>query len=463
MNKTLLLILCDFLLLNLLALTHWERVEPNRNRTYVKNTQKTEGESPGPANDLVDLMRVSLEDEKRAREQVAGQLQETKEQLQKRETELDSTQKEKAAIAGDLQKKTEEARQIEERADAAARDAEARKLRIEQLQRDLQQREQEAARQKDSIAKLETEQATARETIEGLNVKVKVAEQEKQLLRDNLESAKNEVVAIREEKQKIQEQAGVLAEGVGKLADSSTALTKEIRENRPINANTLFAEFLDNQISADLVSRREGLLGTITMPKSVKTVLISDGTSIYALMHATDTPLSYNPPIEYVGFEGKLHRPSGDVAVSSIAYYQHDPRVALIPIDAEEATRLGTRVYSLAADPFKFPEAVLVSSNGRYYGEVEFKLDASTPRYVKMKSHILSRLFGDFSPSTGDLVFSKTGELLGIMVNSTYCAVLLELPILTRVPTGENPAGLGTRDKLAAVDDALERLPAKVQ
>ena len=30
MNRTLLLILCDFLLLNLLALTRWEKAEPSR-------------------------------------------------------------------------------------------------------------------------------------------------------------------------------------------------------------------------------------------------------------------------------------------------------------------------------------------------------------------------------------------------------------------------------------------------
>lgn len=462
MNKTLLLILCDFLLLNLLALTRWEQVTPERNRTYVKAAQKEEGESPGPANDLVDLMRVSLEDEQKAREAVAGQLESTKEQLENRETQLSATEKEKAAIAADLQKKTEEAQRIEERAEAAARDAEARRLRIAQLQRDLEQREQEAARQKEAVDRLEREQAVARDKIEGLNVAVKVAEQEKRLLRDNLEAAKSEVITIREEKQKIQEQAGVLAEGVGKLADSSTELTKEIRDNRPINANTLFADFLANQISADLQTRRSGLLGAITSSSSTKTVLISDGTNIYSIMHASDTPLSFDPPIEYESFHGTLHSPAGDVAVSAIAYYQHDPRVALVPVDAATATRLGTRVYSLASDPFKFPEAVLVSSNGRYYGEIEFKLDASTPRYVKMKSHILSRLFGDFSPSKGDLVFSKTGELLGMMVSSTYCAVLLELPILTRVPTGDNAAGLGTRDKLDAVRTALSRVSAKV-
>lgn len=463
MNKTLLLILCDFLLLNLLALTRWEQVEPERNRTYAQPTQAREGESPGPATDLVDLMRVSLEDERQQREQVASQLESTKEELESRSSQLTQTEQERAAIAADLQRKTEEARQIEERAEAAARDAEARRLRIAQLQRDLELREQEAARQKEAVEKLEREGAVARDRIESLNVAVKVAEQEKLLLRENLEAAKTEVTAIREEKQVIQEQAGVLAEGVGKLADKSGELTREIRENRPINANTLFAEFLDNQVAADLESRRSGLLGPIVNTKSVRTILVSDGTNVYALLHASDTPLTYDPPLEYQAFSGTLRRPAGEAAVTAVAYYQHDPRVALLPVDAATATRLGTRIYSLGSDPFKFPEAVLVSSNGRYYGEVEFKLDAGTPRYVRMKSKILTRLFGEFSPSTGDIVFSKTGELLGVMVNSTYCAILLELPVLTRVPAGDNAAGLGTREKLAEVRTALLRLPVKVQ
>lgn len=468
MNRTLLLILCDFLLLTLLALTRWEQVEPERNRAYTQPASQEEGESPGPANDLVDLMRVSLEDEKAERERVAGQLEATREQLETRETELTQTEQEKAAIAADLRRTTEEARRIEERAEAAARDAEARRLRIVQLQRDLELREQEASRQKEDIARLEREQASARERIEGLNVAVKVAEQEKVLLRENLDAAKAEVITIREEKQRIQEQAGVLAEGVGKLADSSSELTREIRENRPINANTLFAEFLDNQVTADMETKRSGLLGPITTTKSLRTVFVSDGTNIYALMHASDTPLSYEPPVEYDSFKGVLRKTTGGTsgevaAVASIAYHMKDPRVALVPVDAATASRLGARVYKLASDPFKFAEAVLVSNNGRYYGETEFKLDASTPGYVKMSTRILTRLFGEFSPSRGDLVFSKTGELLGVMATSSYCVVLLDLPVLTRVPAGENPNGLGTREKLSAVNSALSQLPAKVQ
>jgi hypothetical protein len=463
MNRTLLLILCDFLLLTLLALTRWEQVEPERTRAYAQPTQAEEGESPGPANDLVDLMRVSLEDERQQREQVASQLEQTQQQLESREGQLSQTEQERAAIAADLERKTEEARQIEERAEAAARDAEARRLRIAQLQRDLEQREQDSTRQLAELEKLTKEQTAAREQIEGLNVAVKVAEQEKLMLREGLEAAKSEVAVVREEKQRIQEQAGVLAEGVGRLADESGELTREIRENRPINANTLFADFLDNQVDADLESRRSGLLGQISNAKNVKTILVSDGTNIFALLHASDTPLNYEPPIEYQAVSGTLRRPAGEAAVSAVAYYQHDPRVALLPVDSATATRLGARVYSLGSDPFKFPEAVLVSNNGRYYGEVEFKLDASTPRYVRMKTRIFTRLFGEFSPSTGDLVFSKTGELLGMMVNSTYCAVLLELPVLTRIPAGENAGGLGTREKLTAVRDVMTRLPLKLQ
>jgi len=463
MNKTLLLILCDFLLLNLLALTRWEQVKPDRNRVYAPPVQQDAGESPGPANDLVDLMRISLEDERVAREDVATRLASTQEQLQTRESELSAAELEKARIAADLEKKSLEARQISERAEAAARDAEARRLRIAQLQRDLELRDQESARQQEAVQKLEREQAIARDRIEGLNVAVKVAEQEKVLLRESLDAAKTEVLVIREEKQKIQEQAGVLAEGVGRLADSSGELTREIRDNRPMNANTLFAEFLDNQVAAELVSRRSGLLGPITNTKSVRTILVSDGTNIFAILHASDTPLSYDPPVEYDSLAGKLRRPAGEAAVTAVAYYLQDPRVALLPVDTATAARLGTRVYSLASDPFKFSEAVLVSSNGRYYGETEFKLDAATPRYVRMSSRILSRLFGEFSPSTGDLVFSKTGELLGMMVNSNYCAVMLDLPVLTRVPVGENPAGLGTRDNLGAIRVSLSRLPPKVQ
>ena len=73
MNKTLLLIICDFLLLNLLALTRWEQVEPPKTPTPPAASVPIPGESAGPANELVEVMRLSLADEQAAREELRFQ------------------------------------------------------------------------------------------------------------------------------------------------------------------------------------------------------------------------------------------------------------------------------------------------------------------------------------------------------------------------------------------------------
>ena len=64
---------------------------------------------------------------------------------------------------------------------------------------------------------------------------------------------------------------------------------------------------------------------------------------------------------------------------------------------------------------------MLVGADEGYYGECNFQIELSTPQYVKLDRNLLKGLFGKFNPSRGDLVFSRTGELLGIMVNNTYC------------------------------------------
>jgi hypothetical protein len=51
-------------------------------------------------------------------------------------------------------------------------------------------------------------------------------------------------------------------------------------------------------------------------------------------------------------------------------------------------------------------------------------LTRSTPEYVKLDRSFLKGLIGKFNPSRGDLVFSKTGEVLGVMANSSYCLML---------------------------------------
>ena len=464
MNKTLLLIICDFLLLNLLALTRWEQVEPPRTPPPPAATVAKAGESVGPANELVEVMRLSLADEQAAKDELRSQLSTTAENLQQRERQVSGLEGEKEKLQQDLSTTQANAAALAAEAAARAREVEASKIRLAQLQRDLELREQQAREQKEAFATLEQKHAAARGEIENLNVAVKVAEQEKGLLRENIEQMRDEVAVVREEKQQIQAQAGVLAEGVGKLAEKSGELTREIRDNRPINPNTLYSDFVANQFAVDSIARRTVLLGPLTVERSARTVLVSDGARVYALVHSGDTPFDLaGSAVDFEIVRGQLKRSSAEVPVAEFGFHALDPRVVLIPVVAVRAASLGVNIYPLAADPFKFPEAVLIGSTGKYYGEIPFKLDPTAARYVQMDNRFFKRLFGEFSPHTGDLVFSKTGELLGLMVNNDYCFVLNQLRTVSAVRTGEKSSGLGTREPLQAAKDVLSKLPAKLQ
>src|SRR6266571_5262130 len=113
-------------------------------------------------------------------------------------------------------------------------------------------------------------------------------------------------------------------------------------------------------------------------------------------------------------------------------------RVVLIPVSAAQRRQLGCKVYRVSSDPFKFQDAVLVGAKEGYYGECKFQIDLSTPEYVKLDHNFLKGLFGKFNPSRGDLVLSKTGELLGIMANNSYCMMLHNFNAVAPFPFGKD-------------------------
>ena len=71
------------------------------------------------------------------------------------------------------------------------------------------------------------------------------------------------------------------------------------------------------------------------------------------------------------------------------------------------------------------------------YGEVEFKIDPKSQGYVKV-DRIFFNFAGKFNPAKGDLVFSQTGELLGIMVNNKYCLVIEDATPAGAIMFGKN-------------------------
>src|SRR5207249_8952 len=226
-------------------------------------------------------------------------------------------------------------------------------------------------------------------------------------------------------------------------------LTQGIRENRPLAANTMFDAFLTNRVQAQFEAFRSGLLGS-DRRRDTQTVLATDGTNTFALCHVQDTPLTlWNPGTDWEGLTGTLTRNAAVVPIRSLVFYLHDPRVVLIPITKQEARSLGCKIYQISSAPFKFQDAVLVGAREGYYGECRFEIDLSTPEYVKLDNNFLKGLFGKFNPSRGDLVLSKTGELLGVMANSTYCMMIRNFDAAATLRFGPNVREQHTGDTLA--------------
>ncbi|MBA3849568.1 MAG: hypothetical protein C0502_06175 [Opitutus sp.] len=465
MNKTLLLIICDFLLLNLLALTRWEKAEPQRALDTAAPAATSAAASPAVNADMVELMRVSLEDEQSARDRLAAQLGSTQGTLVEREKALAQAEQQRTQLQGALATTTANVKELERKYSDATNEAFLTKEQLAKMQRELEERRLEAERQKAELARMERQNAEARQRIENLNVAVRVAEQEKQLLGQNLEQARAQVEVERAERAKVQEQTTVLAQGVGQLAERSTELTKEIRDNRPVNPNTIFGEFLANRVQLQVTIQKPGLFSPSFRERDSQTVLVSDGARAYALMHISDTPFAWNweNPPNYQKIAGRLTFGATNAPVAELLFLDLDPRVIVVPVSEDLAARLGAKIYRVAADPFKFPDVVLVRAEDGRYGETQVRIDAAHRGYLRVDNRISTRLFGEIAPKRGDLVFAKTGEIIGIMVNSDYCAVLGNFSAAASFQLGENIAQTGTEAVFRSLSARLTRLGPKLQ
>lgn len=456
MNKTLLLVICDFLLLNLLALTRWEKAEPFRPTHAPIPPHATNG-AVSAEQDLVATMRQSLADEQSTRVRLASE-------LAQRSQSVASLQAEKSQLSASLQASQTQAGTLHNQLLSAEQLAAARQARLAALERELALREDEAKRQKQQLDALQKAQADSADRIQNLSVAVKVADEEKRLLQQTADSLKQQVQAERVERQKVQATTIQLAQGVDKLAANSGELTKEIRDNRPINANVLFNEFLANRVAVDVRAERDNsFLGTLRRSGKTASVVVSDGTQDYALFHVDETPFSYiDPFIDWKTVTVSLDHGGHDVSGTALAFLSADPRIVAIPLTASQVAALGTHVYHLAKEPYRFPKAMLVNRGGKGYGEVPFQLDASNPGFVKMDNRFIKMLAGDFTPSRGDLVFSQSGEFLGIMVNSDYCAVLSAIKP-ARTLTLPDTSGQGTARLFAEFGARIQAMPFRMQ
>ena len=202
----------------------------------------------------------------------------------------------------------------------------------------------------------------------------------------------------------------------------------------------------------------------MTADKLSQCILFTDGSQTYTLLHVDDTPVKlWNPGTDWNRITAVLQR--GNVAFSGVrlSFLAQDPRVAVIPIGEAQAKQYGVKIYKVAADPYKFQDAVIVGASEGYYGESKFQIDPSTPNYVKLDRNLLKGLFGKFNPNRGDLVLTRTGDLLGIMVNGEYCAVLNKITPTRTIQLGNEVVSQQTAQMLSQLYDRVFQMPQRLQ
>jgi hypothetical protein len=304
----------------------------------------------------------------------------------------------------------------------------------------------------------QTEKQLALADKQKLATQLQLAEVEGQAASERATLMQQEVQAARVENAQ-------LAEGFKALATNSSQLKQEIVENRALAPNTIFSDFVSNRVETSMLAARPAFLGFGgDKTKNARTILVTDGVNIFALCHVQDTPLAlWDPGTDWDKLTGTLAWHSGQVAIHSLGFSQQDPRVVMIPVTPAEAKQLGCKVYHVAADPYKFQDAVLVGADEDYYGECNFQIDMETPHYLKLDRSLLRGLFGKFNPSRGDLVLSRTGELLGIMVNDTYCLTMQSFATRVSLPFDQDLTSQHTGGTLAQLYDYIFELPPRLQ
>jgi hypothetical protein len=507
MNRSILIVICDFLLVSLLAFSTVD-INKTTNEGVPRQVKVDIATNQiDSRQDLAAVMRLALEQEHKGRELLVGELAKTREAASRQQALLSEREQQMQTFRQNLQQK-------EQQVETFRQELQQKDQQVQTFRQDLQQKEQLTAQLALQQANLQQQYIAAQTNVQALSQQLqssstealiskeklaamqaelrKQAEQaaalqqqlghlaesnqvvltEKQRLDTQLHVAEAEKRMATEQVGRMQEEVKVeraekakLAEGVKALASRSDQLVQEIQRGNPLAPNTIFNQYVTNRVQATIWAVRSGFLGMESNKRTeTQTVLVTDGTNTVALCHVQDTPLSFSSPgTEWEGLSGALVRNETTIPIRSVSFYQLDPRLVFVPLTQAEAKQLGGTPYRASSEPFKFQDAVVVGSQEDYYGECSFQIDLAAPLYLKMERNSLKGLFGKFNPSRGDLVFSRTGELLGVMANSTYCMMIKNFNPTATLHFAQDVRSQQPAETLARLYTLIAKLPNKLQ
>ncbi len=466
MNRSVLIIICDFLLLSLLALVRFDQPPPEQ--------PEVEQVREATQADLVEVLRLSLESEEAAKEQLQQQLEQqaqSLEQQQSRVSELEKSQEELLAqqqrlqelrdqLAADRERLAGDIEQTREQLEAAASERSqlretliATQERQRLLQEQLQERERALDLSQEQREALERQREELRRESAVLATRLESAETARQRL-------VGEVETLRVEKQAVQEQAEQLTRNVGELAQVTQQvgqqITSQIERSTPLSMNSIYNNFRSNRVPAVFQSKSQALLGSLSSTSQTNSIIVSGGDGdLYALFEVSETPFQPGGIDDLLEVQGQVRVGQQRLAITSVGFLREDPRVVAVRLPPSYVQDAGLQTFILSEEPLRFETAVVIQASGDRYGEAEFTLNTNDPRYLEMKGGTFSSLFGGaFNPSRGDFVFSRSGAIIGFMITNNRAVVLRQIDVASSLPIGDR----FDRSAAQQVQQQVERL-----
>lgn len=492
MNASLLLVICDFLLLSLLALAKFDTPAEESPEMEVLPEDPIQAQE-----DIIEVLKLSLELEEESSENMADSLQETQkvlettssnleetqEILQNREKELEITAAQRAALAQEKQKleselqeriavlkRTEQdVEQMSASLEEQRRDAERKLRQMEAMQKELLAKQTAIAEAEAKQKALDEARLHAEQKAQALDTQLQLAETESRLVRENLEQARTEILTVRDDNVRLQQHASQLAtqltEGVNAQTERLSEIAEEVRKSQPRNANQIFADFLGSGVSIDLrYQKSTRTRGGDEKMVTVRPVVVSDGQDLKAVFTWEDTDLSENDLRNTrLNLRGVIRIGRYTYPLKTFDFLSLDNRVLSIPLEREWVNYLESEPFYMAVDPLKFEQAVLIDGTNNSYGDAPFRLEPKTPDHFRIDSRFMNRLMGEFSPKESNIMFSKTGDFLGVMVNKEYAAHLDNFVSAATVTVGESDTLQQLQQGYTRMINQTRRLPSAVR
>lgn len=453
MNRSLLLIVCDFLLLSLLGLVDFEhagqaRVDPH------EITVEAESDESSVDPMVMELLEEALTAEKDAQDELEEQLRENREQQEAEARERERLQAELAAREESLSEQSEALARSREEAEAIAlakeeAEAEARRIAAEkeelaarraQLEEAVRNLEQTVSGSREELENSSAEMKQLRERLEENETKLTKAEREREesrlqaremetrlqatarereLLASNLDSARQTIELVRQDKQILRRQTDTLTEGVTRLARNSESIQDEVRNLRPQTANEIFNTIRSNEVTIQFSGQKRGLFGGSPIQEELPTVLTRIGDRYYVWIHLSQTPFASpqsRPFIESLSATIRI----GDARfrIPKLGILADDARLLYLPVPASAVEDSGLTAFPATQDPFRFEQLVVADPRNSRYGETGFRINPEKKNFLSVDRRVFSSLFGEFSAGPGDLAFTKAGDFLGIVLRS---------------------------------------------